>query len=131
MSTKASPPKPTGKTAKKPAAKVADKVKKKAARKAPKKAAKKAPEDAAGKAARKTTKKTATKTVRNTAKKTGERSQQSREHGAAVSASSRNEMIEKAAYYRAEKRDYHDSDPVADWLDSEKEIDALLQRRRQ
>lgn len=34
-------------------------------------------------------------------------------------------MIETAAYYRAEKRGFYDSDPVKDWLEAEKEINVL------
>ena len=36
------------------------------------------------------------------------------------------QMIEEAAYYRAEKRGFSGGDPVADWLAAEAEIDALL-----
>jgi hypothetical protein len=36
------------------------------------------------------------------------------------------QMIEEAAYYRAEKRGFGNGDPVADWLAAEAEIDALL-----
>jgi len=36
-------------------------------------------------------------------------------------------MIEKAAYYRAEKRGFFDGDPVMDWLEAEREIDASSQ----
>jgi hypothetical protein len=36
-------------------------------------------------------------------------------------------MIEKAAYYRAEKRGFFDSDPVEDWLEAEREIDDSFQ----
>lgn len=36
------------------------------------------------------------------------------------------QMIEEAAYYRAEKRGFRGGDPVADWLAAEAEIDALL-----
>jgi len=35
-------------------------------------------------------------------------------------------MIETAAYYLAEKRNFQGGDPVADWLICEKEIDTLL-----
>jgi hypothetical protein len=37
-------------------------------------------------------------------------------------------MIETAAYYRAQKRGFSDNDPLADWLEAEKEIEALLQQ---
>jgi hypothetical protein len=36
------------------------------------------------------------------------------------------QMIEEAAYYRAEKRGFRAGDPVADWLAAEAEIDELL-----
>jgi len=37
-------------------------------------------------------------------------------------------MIATAAYYRAEKRGFADGDPVKDWLEAEKEIEASLNR---
>lgn len=37
-------------------------------------------------------------------------------------------MIETAAYYRAEKRGFSDGDPLKDWLEAEREIDALFQQ---
>ena len=37
-------------------------------------------------------------------------------------------MIETAAYYRAQKRGFSGGDPVADWLEAEKEIEDLLRR---
>ncbi len=40
----------------------------------------------------------------------------------------RHRMIETAAYYRAQKRGFSGGDPVADWLEAEREIEALLQR---
>ena len=40
----------------------------------------------------------------------------------------RHRMIETAAYYRAQKRGFSDGDPVADWFEAEREIEALLQR---
>ena len=36
------------------------------------------------------------------------------------------QMIEEAAYFRAEARGFAGGDPVADWLAAEAEIDALL-----
>lgn len=35
-------------------------------------------------------------------------------------------MITEAAYYRAERRGFHGGDPVADWLEAEAEIEAML-----
>ena len=40
----------------------------------------------------------------------------------------RHRMIETAAYYRAQKRGFSGGDPVADWLEAEREIEALLQQ---
>ena len=45
-----------------------------------------------------------------------------------VSAEQRHSMIAESAYRRAERRGFTGGDPVADWLDSEKEVDALLAR---
>ncbi len=36
-------------------------------------------------------------------------------------------MIAEVAYYRAERRGFQGGDPVADWLEAEAEIEALLQ----
>jgi hypothetical protein len=38
----------------------------------------------------------------------------------------RNQMISIAAYFRSEKRDFHSKDDLADWLESEGEIDRHL-----
>ena len=35
-------------------------------------------------------------------------------------------MIEVAAYLRAEKRGFEGGDPMQDWLDAEREVDAML-----
>jgi hypothetical protein len=45
-----------------------------------------------------------------------------------VSAEQRHAMIAESAYRRAERRGFTSGDPVADWLDGEKEVDALLAR---
>ena len=45
-----------------------------------------------------------------------------------VSAEQRQSMIAESAYRRAERRGVEGGDPVADWLESEKEVDALLAR---
>jgi hypothetical protein len=45
-----------------------------------------------------------------------------------VSAEQRHALIAEAAYRRAEQRGFEGGDAVADWLDSEKEVDALLSR---
>ena len=43
-----------------------------------------------------------------------------------VSADQRNAMIAERAYLRAEQRGFQGGDPVEDWLEGEKEVDALL-----
>jgi hypothetical protein len=45
-----------------------------------------------------------------------------------VSAEQRHALIAEAAYRRAEQRGFEGGDAVADWLDSEKEVEALLSR---
>ncbi|MBT8109226.1 MAG: DUF2934 domain-containing protein [Gammaproteobacteria bacterium] len=82
----------------------------KSSRKVSKKAGKKVAKKAARKVATKVPKKAARKKVID------------------VSAEQRHEMIAKAAYYRANRRHFQGGDPVADWLYSEKEIDALLSK---
>lgn len=43
-----------------------------------------------------------------------------------VSADQRHAMIAECAYFRAAARGFDGGDPVADWLASETEVDALL-----
>jgi hypothetical protein len=43
---------------------------------------------------------------------------------------SREEMIAEAAYYRASRRGFAPGDPVRDWLEAEREIDALSSPRK-
>ena len=45
-----------------------------------------------------------------------------------VSADQRQAMIAETAYRRAEARGFRGGDPVQDWLEGEKEVDALLSR---
>jgi hypothetical protein len=45
-----------------------------------------------------------------------------------VSADQRHTMIAESAYRRAEARGFQGGDPVQDWLEGEKEVDALLSR---
>ena len=45
-----------------------------------------------------------------------------------VSAAQRQSMIAESAYLRAERRGFTGGDPVADWLESERDVDALLSR---
>jgi hypothetical protein len=87
---------------------------------------KKSPRKVSKKSAKKAAKKVAKKVAKKAAKKTARRPQGSRKKAVKVSAESRDEMIAKAAYYRAEKRNFQNGDPVADWLSCAKEIDALL-----
>ena len=47
---------------------------------------------------------------------------------APMSADQRHALIAETAYRRAERRGFQGGDPVADWLESEKEVDALLRR---
>lgn len=78
------------------------------------------------KATKKVAKKTAKKVAKKVAKKAPARPQRARQNKAAVPAEARRDMIEKAAYYRAERRSFRNGDPVADWLSSEREVDELL-----
>ena len=66
---------------------------------------------------------TATKTATKTARKTTRKSQS---QSPIVSKEQRLQMIEEAAYFRAEQRSFQGGDPVADWLLSETEVDDLL-----
>lgn len=43
-----------------------------------------------------------------------------------MTAGQRQQLIAEAAYYRAEGRGFADGDAFLDWLDAEREIDALL-----
>jgi hypothetical protein len=45
-----------------------------------------------------------------------------------VSAEERWRMIAEAAYFRAEKRGFSGGDPADDWVQAEKQIDALLKK---
>ena len=45
-----------------------------------------------------------------------------------LSADQRHAMIAERAYLRAELRGFQGGDPVQDWLQGEKEVDALLTR---
>jgi Protein of unknown function (DUF2934) len=49
-------------------------------------------------------------------------------NAATISADQRRSLIAETAYQRAERRGFQGGDPVADWLESEKEVDALLRR---
>jgi len=45
-----------------------------------------------------------------------------------VSADQRHAMIAESAYRRAEARGFQGGDPMQDWLEGEREVDALLSR---
>lgn len=47
-----------------------------------------------------------------------------------ISAEQREQMIAEAAYLRAERRGFNGGDPVQDWIEAEREVDARLQRAR-
>jgi len=57
---------------------------------------------------------------------TQEPAQPARTAAPLVSADRREEMIAECAYFRAAARGFTGGDPVADWLASECEVDALL-----
>jgi hypothetical protein len=44
----------------------------------------------------------------------------------AIDPNERRQRIAEAAYFRAERRGFKGGDPVADWIDAEHEVDALL-----
>jgi len=73
-----------------------------------------------------------TQRARNGRKETGKATRKSRtkssEAPAMVSSEQRRSLIAEYAYLRAERRGFHEGDPVADWLESEREVDALLSR---
>lgn len=102
MPAKGRPSKPSKTTTRKVSKKVAKKAAKKVAKKAAKQGAKKA------------------------AKKARRQPPRSRQQEAAMSAESRHKMIQIAAYYRAERRNFQNGDPVADWLSGEKKVDKML-----
>jgi len=48
--------------------------------------------------------------------------------GHKVSSTQRRQMIEEAAYFRAERRGFAGGNPKEDWLEAEAEVDARLRR---
>jgi hypothetical protein len=68
--------------------------------------------------------------ARNGRKETGKTTKTSRAKSteAMISSEQRQSLIAQYAYLRAEQRGFHGGDPVADWLESEKEVDVLLSR---
>ena len=62
----------------------------------------------------------------NTSAKSSRSPRKARPKPGAVSPEQRHRMIEEAAYFRAEQRDFYGGDPVADWLLSEQEVDDVL-----
>jgi hypothetical protein len=73
-----------------------------------------------------------TKRSRSSATSTGDTKRATPTSSAAitrtVSADQRHAMIAESAYRRAEARGFQGGDPVQDWLEGEKEVDALLSR---
>ena len=90
--------------------------------------AKKAGNKVAKKAAKKVAKKAAKKVAKKDAEKRARHPQGSRQIAAEVSKKTRHAMIAEAAYYLAEKRNFANGDPVADWLSGEKAVDLLLSK---
>jgi len=45
-----------------------------------------------------------------------------------ITAERRHQMIEIAAYYCAERREFRDGDALADWLEAEAEVDHILEQ---
>ncbi len=45
---------------------------------------------------------------------------------AAITAEERWRMVAEAAYFIAEKRGFQNGDPAQDWIEAEKQIDAIL-----
>jgi len=43
-----------------------------------------------------------------------------------VTAAERHQMIQFAAYMKAEKRGFKNGDPLRDWVDAEREVEAWL-----
>ena len=43
-----------------------------------------------------------------------------------ISIEERHKMIEEAAYYRAQRREGAEIDPMTDWLEAESEVDAMI-----
>ena len=112
------------KSSRKPAKKAAGKAPAKAAKKAAGESARKAP----AKVASKVGKKSADKAAKKVAEKSAPRPQSTPSGKAEVPADVRHQMIEKAAYYLAEKRGFQGDDALADWLASEKQVNVALSR---
>ena len=93
-----------------------------------KKPATKATRKAGKKVAKKAAKKAAKKVAKKVTKKTAKRPGGSRQNVGEVSKETRRAMIAEAAYYLAEKRNFANGDPVADWLSGEKAVDVLLSK---
>ncbi len=58
----------------------------------------------------------------------GDQGTKERSTGPVLSADQRRALIAERAYLRAEQRGFSGGDPINDWLDSEREVDALLSR---
>jgi hypothetical protein len=73
-----------------------------------------------------------TKRSRTSANTTSAAKRESRNTAAgtpAIPADQRHAMIAEAAYLRAAGRGFNGGDPLADWLASEREVDAVLSGR--
>lgn len=70
--------------------------------------------------------KSSKKAAAGTSKKVSKKVAKTPRNARPIATTPRHEMIEKAAYYRAERRNFENGDAVADWLSGEKEIEVLL-----
>jgi hypothetical protein len=70
------------------------------------------------------------KRTRTSAKRTSEtdRTERAQSSIRTVTAEQRRMMIAESAYRRAERRGFSSGHAIADWLESEREVDALLSR---
>ncbi|HEX5048776.1 MAG TPA: DUF2934 domain-containing protein [Gammaproteobacteria bacterium] len=59
----------------------------------------------------------------------GTSSQAATTGGPVMTAEQRRALIAESAYLRAERRGFQGGDPIADWLESEREVDLVLSRR--
>ncbi|MGI9259429.1 MAG: DUF2934 domain-containing protein [Gammaproteobacteria bacterium] len=68
----------------------------------------------------------ATTAAAKTEKPARKATRKSKAKSPSVTEEQRIQMIEEAAYFKAEQRGFEDGDPVADWLTSEQEVDGIL-----
>lgn len=79
-----------------------------------------------GKASKKVIKKVAKKSVKTASSKKAKSKHQGKTDHIVLAPSIRQKMIEEAAYYHAQQRNFAPGNAVADWLLAEKEIDKIL-----